>query len=112
MTKSATAAIAAMLLVTSAAWGASPEGQAIRPTGDNQPDPSPTEQANQANDPVPVDEERYKGGYREKPRETPRDVEQQSLREYNNPEAAGDEENRRTDGEEERFDNPRTDREE
>lgn len=44
MTRSLTAAITAMLMVTSSAW-ASPEGQAIRPMGDNQPDKSPTEQA-------------------------------------------------------------------
>lgn len=47
MNKSLSAAITTMLLITSSAWAASPEGQAIRPMGDNQPDPSPTEQADQ-----------------------------------------------------------------
>lgn len=46
MNKSLSAAITTMLLVTSTAW-ASPESQAIRPTGDNQPDHTPTEQADQ-----------------------------------------------------------------
>ena len=48
MNKSLSAAITAMLLITSSAWAASPESQAIRPTGDNMPDASPTEQADKA----------------------------------------------------------------
>ncbi len=48
MNKSLSAAITAMLLITSSAWAASPESQAIRPTGDNMPDASPTEQADEA----------------------------------------------------------------
>lgn len=91
MPKSLSAAITAMILVTSTAW-ASPEGQAIRPMGDNQPDPSPTEQAEEANDPVPVDEDRFKGEYRQEQQEIERDLEQESLDEYENPEAAGDHE--------------------
>lgn len=47
MNKSLSAAITTMLLITSSAWAASPESQAIRPMGDNMPDPSPTEQAEQ-----------------------------------------------------------------
>ncbi|WP_328188109.1 hypothetical protein [Marinobacter sp. OP 3.4] len=89
MNKSLSAAITTMLLVTSAAW-ATPESQGIRPMGDNQPDPSPTEQANQPNDPLPMDEERLKGDYREEQQDIERDVEQESLDEYENPEAAGD----------------------
>ncbi|MFL1406805.1 hypothetical protein ACJO2E_15825 [Marinobacter sp. M1N3S26] len=54
MNKSLSAAITTMLLVTSAAW-ATPESQGIRPMGDNQPDPSPTEQADQTR-------ERHQGG--------------------------------------------------
>lgn len=45
MNKTLSAAITAMLLVTSSAWGASPEGQAVRPMGDNMPDKSPSERA-------------------------------------------------------------------
>lgn len=48
MNKSLSAAITAMLLITSSAWAASPESQAIRPTGDNMPDASPAEQADRA----------------------------------------------------------------
>ncbi|MCK7545608.1 hypothetical protein MLC59_15685 [Marinobacter bryozoorum] len=48
MNKSLSAAITTMLLITSSAWAASPESQAIRPTGDNMPDASPTEQADRA----------------------------------------------------------------
>jgi|SRR5690554_4586083 len=47
MNKSISAAIASMLLLTASAWANTPEGQVIRPTGDNQPDASPTERANQ-----------------------------------------------------------------
>ncbi|MFC4257834.1 hypothetical protein ACFOZ5_02175 [Marinobacter lacisalsi] len=89
MNKSYPAAIAAMLLVTSAAW-ATPEGQAIRPMGDNQPDPSPTEQADQVNDPVPMDEERVKEHPRQDRKPARPENPQESLKEYNNPEAAGD----------------------
>lgn len=89
MTRSLTAAITAMLMVTSSAW-ASPEGQAIRPMGDNQPDPSPTEQANEVDDPVPMDEERVKGHPRQDEELTRPENPQDSLDEYHNPEAAGD----------------------
>ena len=91
MNKPLSAAIATMLLVTSAAWAASPEGQAMRPMGDNLPDPSPTEQANQPNDPIPMDESRLKGDYRQEQQDIERNVEQKSLKEYENPEVAGDE---------------------
>lgn len=90
MNKSLSAAITTMLLVTSSAWAASPESQAIRPMGDNLPDPSPTEQANQSGDPVPMDEGRLKGDYRKEQQDIERDVEQKSMKEYENPEAAGD----------------------
>lgn len=50
MNKSLSAAIAGMLMITASAWAASPESQAIRPMGDNMPDPSPTEQAEQMRD--------------------------------------------------------------
>lgn len=50
MNKSLSAAIAGMMMITASAWAASPESQAIRPMGDNMPDPSPTEQAEQARD--------------------------------------------------------------
>ena len=89
MNKSYSAAIAAMLLVTSVAW-ATPEGQAIRPMGDNQPDPSPTEQADQVNDPVPMDEERVMRHPRQDEKPVRQENPQDSLEEYNNPEAAGD----------------------
>ena len=59
--------------------------------GDNQPDPSPTEQANQPGDPIPMDENRLKGDYRQEEKDIDWDVEQESLKEYENPEAAGDE---------------------
>ena len=89
MNKSLSAAITTMLLVTASAW-ASPEGQAIRPMGDNQPDPSPTEQANQTKDAVPMDDERLKDDYRQERQDIEADVEQESMEEYENPEAAGD----------------------
>ena len=89
MHKSLSAAITTMLLVTATAW-ASPEGQAINPMGDNQPDPSPTEQAEQVNDPIPMDEERIKGDYRQEQQDIEREVEQDSLEEYENPDVAGD----------------------
>ncbi len=47
MNKSISAAIASMLLLTASAWATTPEGQAVLPTGDNRPDASPTERANQ-----------------------------------------------------------------
>ncbi|SFR64231.1 hypothetical protein SAMN05216203_2087 [Marinobacter daqiaonensis] len=85
------AAIAAMLLVTSSAWAASPEGQAIRPMGGNQPDLSPREQADQAKeDPAPMDRETLKEGHRPGVRDISPDDEQNSLDEYDNPDAAGD----------------------
>ncbi|MGM0571313.1 hypothetical protein [Marinobacter sp.] len=50
MKKSLSAAITTMLLITSSAWAASPEGQSIRPTGDNMPEKSPEEQADAQRD--------------------------------------------------------------
>ena len=47
MNKSISAAIASMLLLTASAWANTPEGQAIRPTGDNQPDAPATERADE-----------------------------------------------------------------
>lgn len=88
MNKSLSAAITTMLLVTSSAW-ATPESQGIRPMGDNQPDSSPTEQANQPDDSLPMDENRLKGDYRQGQQDIERDVEQDSLDEYESPEAAG-----------------------
>ncbi|MFW5823742.1 MAG: hypothetical protein ACOCVV_02115 [Marinobacter sp.] len=88
MNKSLSGAITALLLVTSSAWGTTPEGQEIRPTGDNQPDPSPTEQAEQPDDPRPTDEERVKANPKQgQDTERPEDA-QDSMKEYENPEAA------------------------
>lgn len=50
MNKSLSAAITTMLLVTSSAWANTPEGQEIRPTGDNQPGESPAERADESRD--------------------------------------------------------------
>ena len=80
MNKSLSAAITAMLLITSSAWAASPESQAIRPTGDNMPDASPAEQADRAGNRNA--EERRGGQQGERMREEHRRDGEQMRQEY------------------------------